>query len=76
MSMRNLLGLVALVPAALNIAVPAHAGITVLVCRGDGVVEAVTLPLGSGLPAPATESGCCAKACHGGSSRKRSNCHI
>ena len=46
------------------------------VIRGDGVVEAVTLPLGSGLPAPATESGCCAKACHGGSSRKRTNCHI
>jgi len=76
MSKRNLLGLIALVPAALNIAVPAHAEITVLLCKGDGTSQLVTLPIGSGLPAPATENGCCVKACHGGSSRKRTNCHI
>ena len=76
MTRRTLLGLVALFPAAMNVAAPAHAGIAVLLCRGDGVVESITLPVGPSLPVPATENGYCAKGCHGGPSRKRSNRHI
>ena len=73
---RLLLGIVALVPAALNAApAPAH-GLVVPLCSGSGEARSVTLPAGSGeVPGkevPGKEvPGCCAKACHTGS-RKRS----
>jgi len=68
---RLLLGIVALVPAALNAApAPAH-GLVVPLCSGSGEARTVTLPAGSGEVPGKEVPGCCAKACHTGS-RKRS----
>jgi hypothetical protein len=63
------LGLIALLPAALNPAPAGAATMTMQICGGDGQVRSVEVPLdGPGNePAP-----CCAKGCHGGSSRKKS----
>jgi hypothetical protein len=65
--------LAALLPAALNLSVPAPgAALTVPFCTGDGLVHMVQVPV-KGRQAPGKEpSGlCCAKGCHSGSSRKR-----
>ncbi|MEN9683883.1 MAG: hypothetical protein RIQ99_1232 [Pseudomonadota bacterium] len=74
--MKGLAGfsLIALVPAALGLSVPA-AGATLLVpfCTGDGLVHMVQVPVnGQTAPGKDPSGTCCAKGCHGGSSRKRS----
>lgn len=63
--------LVALVPAALNLSVPA-AGATLLVpfCTGDGLIHMVRVPVGGDQAPGSQPATCCAKGCHGGS-RKR-----
>ncbi len=67
----TVLGLLALVPAALN-ASPGGAGtLSIPVCTGDGVARTVTVPLPSGELPGREQPGCCAKGCHTGS-RKRS----
>ncbi|MDE2595424.1 MAG: hypothetical protein KGL44_00955 [Sphingomonadales bacterium] len=74
----SLFGIIALVPAALNVTPAAAAGLlTVPLCTGDGQVHMVNVPLnGNGIPGGDT-NGCCAKGCHSGSSRKRaSGCHF
>lgn len=70
MRRRSLFGIVALVPAALNLAAPASARLMMPLCTGDGQVRMVEVP---GTPkAPAgSDNGCCAKGCHSGSNRKR-----
>ena len=73
MKSRALLGIIALVPAALNIAPAAH-GMTVALCTGDGAVRTITLPLpGDGTLPGKEQPGCCAKACHTGSRKKSQN---
>ena len=70
MKRRMLLGLIALLPAALNIS-PARAGVLAMpVCMGDGLARTVTVPLpASDLPGR-EQPGCCAKGCHTGSRKK------
>ncbi|MDP3908423.1 hypothetical protein [Novosphingobium sp.] len=65
--------MLALVPAAFNLAGPAAGGTMMMpLCTGDGVVRMVEVPLGgSQLPGP-DQSSCCVKGCHSGCSRKRS----
>lgn len=66
-SLRPLLGLAALIPAALAPAPAQAASMTMLICTGNGVVRSIELPLpGKSDPVP-----CCAKACHSGGSRKK-----
>jgi len=65
--------LVALLPAALNLSVPAP-GSTLLVpfCTGDGLIHMVQVPVdGQQVPGKDSSATCCAKGCHSGSSRKR-----
>lgn len=65
-------GIVALIPAMLNLTIAAGSGgmMTVQICTGDGRVHTVEVPLGdgSGSSEPAL---CCAKGCHSGNNRKR-----
>lgn len=69
---RNLFGMVALVPLALNMAVPAQGAVMMPMCIGDGSV--VLVPLGAGGSQPGkTDNGCCIKGCHAGSNRKKLN---
>lgn len=77
MNVRAFLGIVALVPAAFNIAPAAAAGgILVPICTGDGTVRNVTLPQ-PGEEIPGKEApGCCAKGCHTGSRKKSQCCEI
>lgn len=65
--------LVSLMPAALNLSVPAAgASLTVPFCTGDGQVHSVQVPLnGNQVPGQDNSGTCCAKGCHSGSSRKR-----
>lgn len=64
------LGLLALVPAALNASPAAAGGIAVPLCSGDGAARTVTVPV-SGGELPGKEApGCCAKGCHTGSRKK------
>ena len=75
MKHRALLGIIALVPAALNIAPAAH-GMTVALCTGDGAARTITLPTGDGTLPGKEQPGCCAKACHTGSRKKSQNRQI
>lgn len=64
--------MLALVPAAVNLAGPAS-GATMMMplCTGDGVVRMVEVPL-DGQQAPGQDqSSCCVKGCHASGSRKR-----
>lgn len=71
-----LLGLLALVPAALN-TTPGHAGALVLpLCSGDGQVRTVSQPAPSGEVPGREQPGCCAKACHTDSRKKISGRQI
>lgn len=66
-----LIGLVALIPAALN-AAPMRAGIlSIPVCTGDGLVRSVTLPLGPAELPGGDQPGCCSKGCHTGERKKQ-----
>jgi len=70
MRLGALLGIVALVPAAFNIA-PANARrLSVPLCAGDGLVRTVTVPVSDGEVPGKEAPGCCAKACHTGSRKK------
>jgi hypothetical protein len=73
MSMRAILGLVAMLPAAFNPSPPARAqAVTVALCSG-GTIE---IPVNQGPQGPAEDAPCCVKACHTGQSRKRAGaCH-
>lgn len=71
MSRRALLGIAALLPAALGTAPAAARGLVVPLCDGSGVVHFVTLPAGAPSPLPSQDGqGCCAKGCHTGSRKK------
>lgn len=72
MTMRKILALVALIPAAFNLSAVAGATVLVPLCTGDGQVHMVPLP--SGQPRlPGDDKGaCCVKGCHAGSCRKKS----
>lgn len=70
MRLAAFLGIVALVPAAFNIAPAAARGVAVPLCSGDGQGRTITVPV-SGEEVPGKEiPGCCAKACHTGSRKK------
>ncbi|NCU12695.1 MAG: hypothetical protein GXC70_11170 [Sphingomonadaceae bacterium] len=65
-------GIVALIPAMLNLTIAGSGGgmMTVQICTGDGRVHTVEVPLGDG--SGGSEQGlCCAKGCHSGNNRKR-----
>ncbi|MBC2670709.1 hypothetical protein ACFOON_02685 [Novosphingobium piscinae] len=65
-----LMGLLALLPAALNTS-PARAGaLAVAVCSGDGLTRTISLPLSGEDPPGREQPGCCAKGCHTGSRKK------
>jgi len=71
MRRRAIFGIAALVPAALNLSAPASAsGLMMPLCTGDGQVRMVEVPGAPKTPA-GPDNGCCAKGCHGSSSRKR-----
>lgn len=76
MTLRALLGLIALVPAALNAAPAAARGVEVPICSGDGVARTVTVPIPGGQLPGRTDSGCCAKGCHTGSRKKDGSCGL
>ncbi len=66
-------GLVAMIPAALAITpAAASASLTMMICTGDGTTQTVVLPLKRS-PASPSHQPCCAKGCHAGGSRKRSD---
>ena len=67
---RVLLGLLALLPAALNTSPAQAGGLSIPVCTGDGQVRSVTVPLPSGELPGRDQPGCCAKGCHTGSRKK------
>jgi hypothetical protein len=64
--------MVALAPAALNLAAPAAAGLMMPLCSGDGQVRMVEVP-GAPKAPPGGDKGCCAKGCHSSSNRKRAS---
>lgn len=70
MKCTGVIGLIALLPAALGVSAPAAGSILMPLCTGDGQVHMVPVP-GSGAPGGARDNGCCIKGCHAGSSRKR-----
>jgi hypothetical protein len=75
MKIYHLIGLMALMPAALNAspaAAAAAAGLAVPLCTGDGVARVINLPLGTQDVPGKQVPGCCVKGCHSGESRKRS----
>ncbi len=65
-------GIVALIPAMLNltIATGGNGTMTVQICTGDGRVHTVEVPLGQ-QDKDGTKGLCCAKGCHSGNNRKR-----
>ncbi|HWU03331.1 MAG TPA: hypothetical protein VN222_11385 [Novosphingobium sp.] len=68
----SLLGLLALVPAALNASPAAARGVlAVPLCAGDGAARTVNVPVGPQDVPGAEQPGCCAKGCQSGSARKR-----
>ncbi|NBC37473.1 hypothetical protein GTZ99_13035 [Novosphingobium sp. FSY-8] len=68
----SLFGLLAMMPAAFNVAPAAARGaLTVALCTGDGVARTVQVPSGAQDIPGARVPGCCAKGCHTGQSRKR-----
>ena len=74
MSLRAALGILALVPAALNVSPVAAHGIAVPLCSGGGLLRTVMLPAAGGssgqdIPGKA-QPGCCAKGCHTGCRKK------
>jgi hypothetical protein len=72
MRLVHLIGLVALVPAALNASpVAAHSAVSVPLCTGDGVARTVSLPVGPQDVPGKQVPGCCVKGCHTGGERKR-----
>lgn len=76
MSARMILGLLALVPAALN-AAPGHAGALALpVCTGDGTARVLSVPVPAGELPGRDQPGCCAKGCHTGSRKKSTSRQI
>lgn len=71
----SLFGLIAMVPAVLNVSpASAHAAvqgaILVPICSGDGVSRSISMPLGPQDIPGKQVPGCCVKGCHGGE-RKR-----
>ncbi|WP_298196248.1 hypothetical protein [Novosphingobium sp.] len=73
---RVLLGLLALLPAALNTS-PAEAGaLSIPVCSGDGQGRSVSVPLSPGEVPGRDQPGCCAKGCHTGSRKKNQSRQI
>lgn len=78
MNRRALFGLLALLPAALNVSPATARGLLVPLCSGNGLAESVLLVPAGGTPeVPGKEQpGCCAKACHTGSRKKISARHI
>lgn len=71
---RALFGLLAMVPAALNVAPAAAHGLAVPLCTGDGAARTVTLPVPADRLPGGDQPGCCAKGCHtgrDGGSRKK-----
>lgn len=71
MRRRVLFGLVAMLPAALNLSAPTAAGTLMMpLCSGDGQVRMVEVPGAPKSPA-SSDNGCCAKGCHSSSNRKR-----
>ncbi len=69
-------GLIALVPAMLNLTVAASGGtIAVQICTGDGQSRTLQLPVG-GSSKDGEPGLCCAKGCHNGNSRKRLSAKI
>lgn len=64
--------LVAMIPASLNATVPVSGGtMTLLLCTGAGPGGTVTVPVKPAAPFQRDTQSCCAKGCHGGSSRKK-----
>jgi len=67
---RTIIGLAALVPAALNVSPAGVRGLAVPLCTGDGITRTVTVPVSDpGFPTD-ERPGCCAKGCHTGSRKK------
>ena len=66
----SLLGLIAMLPAALNLSAPAAGTILLPICTGDGQVHLMPLPRNDG-PGGGAQNGCCIKGCHSGSNRKK-----
>lgn len=65
-----LLGIIALIPAALNTAPAAAHGLAVPLCTGDGAARTITVPVPSRSLPGGEQPGCCAKGCHTGSRKK------
>lgn len=65
-------GIVALIPAMLNLTVVTGGEtIAVQICTGDGQVHTVQVPVGGGSGDGSSQALCCAKGCHTGGGRKR-----
>jgi len=72
MRLYHLIGLVALLPAALNASpASAHSQLAVPLCTGDGVARTVSVPVGPQDIPGRQVPGCCVKGCHAGGERKR-----
>lgn len=64
-----LLGLLALLPAAVNARAPATLTMRSATCGGGAHI--LVIPVGPSVPDRRDGQPCCAKACHAGSCRKR-----
>ena len=72
MKLLSLIGMLAMVPAAVNPVLAASpASMTIAMATCTGKLRILTLPIGPGGPAPADQQPCCNKGCHGSSCRKR-----
>jgi hypothetical protein len=75
MSWVRFFGILALLPAAFNVApTSAHAVALVPICTGDGVSRSIAMPA-SDRDIPGKQvPGCCTKACHTGERKRAKRC--
>jgi len=74
MRLYHFIGLVAMLPAALNASPASAAGrsaLAVPLCTGDGVARTISVPVGPQDIPGKQVPGCCVKGCHTGGERKR-----
>jgi hypothetical protein len=77
MKLRHLLGIFAMLPAALNTspaAAAARSSLAVPLCTGDGVARVVTVPVGSQDVPGRAVPGCCVKGCQSGERKRGKKC--
>jgi hypothetical protein len=76
MNIAAALGILALLPAAANVATSAPHEIVLTICSGDADPRIVVVPLTPGAPEGGGNPDCAKKGCHAANSRRRSGCQF